>query len=129
MVRNSDGHDEPWLKVFVGHLAVRSITGWPRDVPPIFQQPLCSLRVLAVASVLDVGEVLLYDRQPRRVVPVAEGQRYMPVLAGSKHLARIQRAYAPSRVTELSLPDRDDNASADTRHTLHTLDLELLVAA
>ena len=55
MVRDSHGHNEPWRKVFVGHLAVGSIMSWPREVLPIFQQPLCSLPVLAVATVLDVG--------------------------------------------------------------------------
>ena len=131
MVRNSDGHEEPWLKVFVGHPAVGSIMGLPREVLPVFQQPLCSLPVLAVATLLDVGELWLYDRQLRRVVPVVEGQKCMAVLVGSKHLARIQGDGAPGRITEvlLSLPDGDDNASADTRHTLGTLDLELVVEA
>ena len=120
MVRNPDGHDEPWLKVFVGHPTVGSIMGWPSGVLPVFQQPLCSLPVLVVASVLGMGKLWLYDRQLRRVVPVAEGQRCMAVLVGSKHLARIQGDDAPGRVTAvlLSLPDGDDNASADARHTL-----------
>ena len=48
---------------------------WPREVLPVFQQPLCSIPVSAVATVLDVGEVWLYDQQLRRVVPVAKGQR------------------------------------------------------
>ena len=99
MVRDSDGHGEPWLKVFVGHPAVGGIMGWPREVLPVFQQPLCSLPVLAVATVLDVGELWLYDRQLRRVVPVAEGQKCMAVLVGSKHLARIQGDDAPGRIT------------------------------
>ena len=131
MVRDPDGHDEPWLKVFVGHPAVGSIMGWPREVLPIFQQPLCSLPVLAVATVLDVGELWLYDRQLRRVVPVAEGQKCMAVLVGSEHLTRIQGDDAPGRITEvlLSLLDGDDNASASARHTLDTLDLEPAVEA
>ena len=38
---------------------------------------------------LDVGELWLYDQQLQRIVPVAEGQRCMAVLVGSKQLARI----------------------------------------
>ena len=131
MVRDSDGHDVPWLKVFVGHPAVGSIMGWRREVLPVFQQPLCSLPVLAVATVLDVGELWLYDRQLRSVVPVAEGQTCMAVRVGSKQLARIQGDDAPGRITEvlLLLPDGDDNASPDARHTLDTLDLEPVVEA
>ena len=80
---------------------------------------------------LDVGELWLYDRQLRRVVPVAEGQRCMAVLVGSKHLARIQGDDALGRISEvsLSLPDGDDNASADARHILDTLDLEPVMEA
>ena len=118
MVRNPDGHDEPWLKVVVGHPVVGSVMGWPGDILPVFQQPLCSLPVLAVATVLGMGELWLYDRQLRRVIPVAQGQRCMAVLVGSKHLARLQGDDAPSCVTAvlLSLPDEDDNVS--TKPTL-----------
>ena len=35
--------------------------GWPREVLPVFQQPLCNLPVMAVAVVLDVGTLWLYD--------------------------------------------------------------------
>ena len=90
MVRNSDGHDEPWLKVFVGHPAVGSVMGWPGDVLPVFQRPLCSLPVLAVATVLGMGKRWLYDRRLRRVIPVATGQRCMAVLVGSKQVKLIQ---------------------------------------
>ena len=78
-----------------------------------------------------MGEPWLYDLQLRRVVPVAEGQRCMAVVVGSKHLARIHGDDALGHVTAvlLSLPDGDDNASADTCHTLDTLDLELVVEA
>ena len=38
---------------------------WPREVLPVLQQPLCNLLVLAVATVLDVGALWLYDRQLR----------------------------------------------------------------
>ena len=131
MVRDSAGHDKPWLKVFAGHPAIGSIMGWHREVLAVFQQPLCSLPVLAVATVLDVGELWLYDQHLRRVVPVAKGQRCMAVLVGSKQLARIQGDDAPGRITEvlLSLPDGDDNASTDARHTLDTLDLGPVVKA
>ena len=64
--------------------------GWPREVLPVFQQPLCSLPVLAVAVVLDVGALWLYDRQLRRITPAVSERRSMAVLVGSKHLARIQ---------------------------------------
>ena len=60
MVRNQYCHDEPWLKVFVGHPAVGSIMGWPSDVLLVFQQPLFSLPVLAVAIVLGMEELWLY---------------------------------------------------------------------
>ena len=55
----------------------------------------------------------------------------MVVLVGSKHLARIQGDDAPGCITAvlLLLPDGDDNASADARHTLDTLDLEPVVEA
>ena len=110
---------------------VESIIGWPSDVLPVFEQPLCSLPVLAVATVLGMGELWLYDRQLRRVVRVAGDQRYMAVLVGSTPLARIEGDNAPGRFTAviLSLLDGEDNASADTRHTLDTLDLEPVVEA
>ena len=129
MVRDPGGRGEPWLKVFASHPAVRNIMGWPCEVLPVFQQPLCSLPVLAVATVLDVGALWLYDQQ--RVVPVAKGQRSMAVLVGSKQLVRIKGYDAPGRVTEvlLSLPEGDDNVAADARHTLDTLDLGPLVEA
>ena len=84
-----------------------------------------------VATVLGMGEVWLRDGQLRRVVPVAEGQRCMVVLVGSKHLAHIQGDDAPGCVTavSLTLPDGDDNASSDARHNLDSLDLEPVVEA
>ena len=118
-----------WLQAIV--LSRTNIMGWPREVPPVCQQPLCSLPVLAVATVLDVGELWLYDQQLRRVVPVAEGPRCMAVLVGFKQLARIPGDDVPRRVTEvmLSLPNGDDNLAADARHTLDTLDLGPVVEA
>ena len=59
MVRDSDGHNEPWIKVYVGLPAVGCVMGWLGGVLPVFQQPLCSLLVLAVAVVLDSGELRL----------------------------------------------------------------------
>ena len=131
MVRDSDGHGEPWLQVFASHLTVGNITGWPREVLPILQQPLCSLPVLAVATVLDVGVLWLYDQQLHKIVPVTDGQRSMAVLGGSKRLARIQRDEALGCITEvlLSLPEGEDNVAAHARHTLDALDLELVVEA
>ena len=80
---------------------------------------------------LDVGELWQYGEQLRRVVLVAKGQRCMATLVESKPLARIQGDNAPSRIMEvlLLLPNGDDNASADPRHTLDTLDLGLLVSS
>ena len=81
MVRNPEGHNQPWLKVFVARPAVGSITRSPGDVLLVFQRPLCSLPVMAVATGLGMGELWLHYRRRRRVVPVAEGQRCMAVLA------------------------------------------------
>ena len=89
MARDSDGQGEPWLEVFANHPAVVNIMGWPREVLPVLQQPWCSLPVLAVATMLDVGVLWLYDRQLQRIIPVAEGQRSMVVLVETKQLARI----------------------------------------
>ena len=63
MVRGPDGQSDPWLQVYADHPAVGNVMGWPREVLPVFQQPLCSLPVRAVAVVLDVGTLWLYDRQ------------------------------------------------------------------
>ena len=63
MVRDSDGNDEALLQVFPSHPAVRNIMGWPREVLLVLQQPLCSLPVLAMAPVPNVGVLWLYDRQ------------------------------------------------------------------
>ena len=38
--------------------------GWLGSVVPLFQQLLCSLPVMVIAMVLDVGEPWLYDRRP-----------------------------------------------------------------
>ena len=129
MVRDSDGHNEPWLKVFVGLPAVGSVMGWPGDALPVFQQPLCSLPILAVATVLDMGELWLYDRRLRRVIP--EGQRCMAILIGPKQLALVQGDNTPGRVAAvlLPLPDGDDNASAKARLTWDPLHLEPVVEA
>ena len=102
MVRDSDDHGEPWLQVFANHPSVGNIMGSPREVLPVLQQPLCSLLVLAVATVLGLGVLWLYDRQLQRIIPVAQGQRSMAVLVGSKQLARIQGDDAQGRITEVS---------------------------
>ena len=52
MVRSPDGKSAPWLQVFADHPAVGNIMGWPREVLPVLQQPLCNLSVLAVATML-----------------------------------------------------------------------------
>ena len=89
MVRGPDGQSDPWLQVYADHPAVGNVMGWPREVLPVFQQPLFSLPVLAVAVVLDVGALWLYDRQLRRAIPAVTERRSMTVLVGSKPLARV----------------------------------------
>ena len=126
-----DGQSVPWLQVYANHPAVGNVMGWPREVLPVLQQPLCSLPVLAVAVVLDVGTLWLYDRQLRRAVPAVAEQRSMAVLVGSKQLARVQGDDAQGHVTEamFSLPEGDDHVAADARHTLDTLGLEAVIEA
>ena len=130
-VRGPDGQSDPWLQVYANHPAVGNVMGWPREVLPVLQQPLCSLPILAVAVVLDVGTLWLYDRQLRRAVPAVMQQRSMAVLVGSKQLARVQGDDAQGHVTEamFSLPEGDDHVAADARHTLDTLGLEAVIEA
>ena len=105
--------------------------GWPREVLPVFHQPLCSLPVLAVAVVLNVGTLWLYDQQLRRAIPAVTDRRSVAVLVGSKQLARVQGDDAQGHVTEalFSLPKGDDHVAADARHTLDTLGLVVVVEA
>ena len=105
--------------------------GWPREVLSVLQQPLCSLPILAVAVVLDVGTLWLYDRQLRRAIPAVTERRSMTVLVGSKQLARVQGDDAQGHVTEamFSLPEGDDHVAADARHTLDTLGLAAVIEA
>ena len=131
MVRGPDGQSDPWLQVYANHPAVGNVMGWPREVLPVFQQPLCNLPVLAVAVVLVVGALWAYDQQLRRVIPAVTERRSMAVLMGPKQLARVQGDDAQGHVTEamFSLPEGDDNAVADARHTLDTLGLAAVVEA
>ena len=69
MVRGPDGQSDSWLQVYTNHPAVGNVMGWPREVLPVLQQPLCGLPILAVAVVLDVGTLWLDDRQLRRAIP------------------------------------------------------------
>ena len=87
MVRGPDGQNDSWLQVYTNHPAVGNVMGWPREVLPVFQQPVCGLPILAVAVVLDVGTLWLYDRQLRRAIPAVTGRRSMAVLVGSKQLS------------------------------------------
>ena len=89
-VRSPDGQSDPLLQVYANHPAVGNVMGWPREVLPVLQQPLCSLPILAVAVVLDVGTLWLYDRQVQRVIPAVTEQQSMAVLMGSKQLTRVQ---------------------------------------
>ena len=65
MVRSPDGHSDTRLQVYANHPAVGNVMGRPREVLPVLQQPLSSLLILAVAVVLDLGTLWLYDRQLR----------------------------------------------------------------
>ena len=114
MVRGPDGQSDPWLHVYADHPAVGNVMGWPREVLPVFQHPLCSLLVLAVAVVLDVGTLWLYDRQLRRAIPAVTERRSMAVLVGSKQLARVQGDDAQGHVTKamFSLPEGDNHMAA-----------------
>ena len=129
-VRSPDGQSDPWLQVYANHPAVGNVMGWPREVLPVLQQPLCSLPILAVAVVLDSGTLWLYDRQLRRAILAVTERRSMALLAGSKQLARIGDD-AQGHVTEamFSLPEGDDHVAADARHTLDTLGLAAVIEA
>ena len=131
VVRGPDGQSDPWLQVYANHPAVGNVMGWPREVLPVLQQPLCSLPILAVAVVLDVGTLWLYDRQLRRAILAVTEQRSMAVLVGSKQLARVQGDDAQGHVTEamFSLPKEDDHVAADARQTLDTLGLAAVIEA
>ena len=131
MVRSPDGKSDPWLQVYANQPAVQNVMGWPREVLPVLQHPLCSLPILAVAVVLDVGTLWLYDRQLRRAIPAVTEQRSMAVLVGSKQLARVQGDDAQGHVTEamFSLAEGDDHMAADARHTLDTLGLAAVIEA
>ena len=131
MVRDPDGQSDPWLQVYADHPAVGNVMGWPRQVLPVFQQPLPNLPVLAIVVVLDVWTLWLYDRQLRRVIPAVTERRSMAVLVGSKQLARVQGDDAQGHVTKamFSLPEGDDNVAADARHTLDTLGLAAVIEA
>ena len=98
---------------------------------PVFQQPLCNLPVLAVAVVLDVGTLWVYDRQLRRAIPAVTERRSMAVLVGSKQLARVQGDDTQGHLTEaiISVHEGDDHVAADARHSLDTLGLAAVVEA
>ena len=131
MVRDPDGQSDPWLQVYTNHPAVGNVMGLPREVLPVFKQPLCGLPVLAVAVVLDVGTLWLYDRQLRRAIPAVTERWSMAVLVGSKQLARVHGDDAQGHVTEamFSLPEGDDHVVANACHTLDTLGVVAVVEA
>ena len=131
LVRGPDGQSDPWLQVYADNPAVGNVMGWPREVLPVFQQPLCSVAVLAVAVMLDVGTLWLSDRQLRRAIPAVTERRSMAVLVASKQLARVQGDNAHGHVTEamFSLPEGDDHVAANARHTLDTLAVMAVVEA
>ena len=129
MVRDSDGHYEPWLKVFVGLGGVGNVMDRQCGVLPVFQQPLCSLENLRVAIALDIGELWLYDRRLRRVIPVPGWQGCPAVLVGPKQLAPVHGDDASGRVAAvlLSLPDGDGKAWAEACLTLDPLHVQPVV--
>ena len=131
MVRSPDGQSDPWLQVYANHPAVGNVISWPREVLLVLQQPLCSLQILAVAVVLDVGTLSLYDRQLRRAIPAVTEQLSMAVLVGSKQLAQVQGDDAQDHITKamFSLPEGDNHVAADARHTLDTLGLAAFIEA
>ena len=51
MVRDSDGIDALWLKVYVGHPAVGCVMGWAGSVLQVFQQPLYMLPTPAIYAI------------------------------------------------------------------------------
>ena len=131
MVRSPDSQSDPWLQVYANHPAVGNVMGLPREVLPVLQQPLCSLPDLAVAVVLDVGTLWLYDRQLRRAIPAVTERRSMAVLVASKQLAWVQGDNAQGHVTKtmFSLPEGDNHVAANARHTLDTLGLAAVIEA
>ena len=131
MVRGPNGQSHSWPQVYANHPAVGNVMGWAREVLPVLQQPLCGLPILAVAVVLDVGTLWLYDRQLRRAIPAVTERRSMAVLVGSKLLAQVQGDNAQGHVTEamFPLPEGADHVAADARHTLDTLGLAAVIEA
>ena len=130
-VQSPDGRSEPWLQLVIDYQAVGSVMGWPREVVPGLQQPLCNLPVLAVATMLVVGAMSLYDRRLWRVISATSGQRSIAVLVGSRQLARNQGDNAQGQVTEvlLSLLEVHDNVPAHARRALDALGLGAVVEA
>ena len=98
MVRSPDGQSDPWFQLYASHPALKNV-----------------MAVLALAVVLDVGTLWLYDRQLRRAIPAVTERRSMAVLVGFKQLAWIQGDDAQGHVTEamFSLPEGDDHVAAD----------------
>ena len=93
------------------------------------QEPLWSLPVSAVATVLDSGAMWLYDRELQRVNPAATGQRSMAVLVASKQLARVQWDDAHGHIIEalFSQVKGYHNVAANARHTIDALGLKAFV--
>ena len=131
LMRGPDSQSDPWLQAYAEHPAVGSVMGWPREVLPVLQQPLCSLPVVAVAVVLDVATLWLYDRQLGRAIPAVTERRSMAVFVGAKQLARVRANDALGHVTEamFCVPEGDDHLAANARHTLDTLGLMAVVEA
>ena len=130
MVRDSDCNGELLLQVFASHPVVGNIVGWPCELLTVHKQPWCSLPVLAVPAVQDVRVLWLYDRQPQRIIVVAEGHRSIAVLVASK-VARTQEDDTLGHMTEvlLSLAEGQDNLDADPPNILNALGMEPAVKA
>ena len=130
-MRDSDCNDRPWLETFIGHPAVGGILGWPDSLLLVFQRPLCSLPVLAVAMALNVGELWLHDRWVRRVAPVAGGPRCLAALVWPKPPALLQGGEVHGHVIAVmvTLPSGSYDESAEARLALDPMQLEPVVDA
>ena len=106
MVRSPDGQSDSWLQVYANHPAVGNVMGWPREVLPVLQQPLCSLPILAVAVVLDVGTLWLYDRQLRRAIPTVAERRSICITPGPHHAVTISSVMPQPEHPRVSLQSR-----------------------
>ena len=92
--------------------------------------PMSVLRTIAATHLLSTADRRLLGLGTRKRVPTADRSIHTPVLVGLEQLALAQGDVVPGRVAAvLSLPDGDDNASAEAHLTLNPLNLEPVVKA